>query len=378
MFIFDAKYSHENLVVKNRVQGFSFYTVCLLAVVGAIIALPFVFVDVSSQARGSIRAAGENVPIISLVSGNVIHTRLKNNQLVHKGDTLLMLDPNSINSQISLNADFRHQTNVQMEDLEVMLNRGLPLNIRMPNNLEDYQKFLSQEKELQTKLYSATQIYNRNKQLFHQSVIPLAEFERYENDKQLAEEALQSFLLQQRAQWQKQRKELLDAKKNYEGTLQKMSIEKRNYLIIAPIDGTIINFKGYETKSFLGAASQLAEISPNEPLIVECQVNPKDIGLIRLGQLVRLQLDAFNYNQWGFLEAKVSEIDHHPVVQNQEVYFRVRAQLQSNRLTLKNGYSATIQKGMSFTARFIIARRSLYQLLFDKVDQWLNPSVKTT
>lgn len=120
----------------------------------------------------------------------------------------------------------------------------------------------------------------------------------------------------------------------------------------------------------------MAEISPNDSLLVECQVNPKDIGLIQLGQQVRLQMEAFNYNQWGFVEAEVIEIDHHPVVQNQEVYFRVKCKMKQHSLQLKNGYQATIQKGMTLTARFIITRRSLYQLLFDKLDQWLNPTIK--
>ena len=376
MYSFDPQFSHENLIAKNRIKGFSIYFLCLFCALTALFASPFIFIDVSSQARGFVRPAGENVPIISLVSGNIIEMRLKNNQLVDKGDTLLLVDAQSINSQLQLNNEFVQQTQLNIQDLEQMLSGGSNLEIHLPHNREDYQKYQSQEKELKTKLTAATQIYHRNKQLFHQSVIPLAEYERYESDRELAEEALQSYISQQKSQWQRQRKELLDANKNYNGTLQKMAIEKRNYLITSPISGTIINFKGYETKSFIGAATQLAEISPNEPLLVECQVSPRDIGLIKIGQLVRLQMDAFNYNQWGFLDAKVSEIDQHPVVQNQEVYFKVRAQLLGKQLKLKNGYTAQVQKGMSFTARFIISRRSLYQLLFDKIDQWLNPTVK--
>lgn len=30
---------------------------------------------------------------------------------------------------------------------------------------------------------------------------------------------------------------------------------------------------------------------------------------------------------------------------------------------------------MTFTARFTVAERSLYQLLYDKVDDWVNPNV---
>ena len=44
----------------------------------------------------------------------------------------------------------------------------------------------------------------------------------------------------------------------------------------------------------------------------------------------------------------------------------------------KNGYKGDISKGMTLTARFLIANRSLWQLLYDKVDNWLNPKFKSS
>jgi hypothetical protein len=191
----------------------------------------------------------------------------------------------------------------------------------------------------------------------------------------MAEETLTSFEKKQLAQWQQAKKELMETRKNYKGDQRKFEIEKKNFVIISPISGKVINFKGFESQSLVGAATQLAEISPDAPLIVECQVNPKDIGLIKMGQAVRLQMEAFNYNQWGFLDAKVFEIDHHPVINNNAIFFRVKCSLPHHTLVLKNGYSAEVQKGMPLVARFIITKRSLYQLLFDKVDSWLNPCI---
>jgi multidrug resistance efflux pump len=376
MHPFDIENSIENLIVQNRVRGFSFYFIILILLIGTLASLPFVFVDVSSQARGFVRASSDNVPIISLVSGNIIRLHMKNNLQVKKGDTLLMVDPQSIENQVELNQDFNNQAKLNLQDLEEMLKGASNYTFQLSHNQNDFEKFHAQQKELQTKLHAANLVYNRNKKLYLDKAIPPSEFEKYENDKQLAEEALVSFQKQQDSQWQRQRKEILEAQKNYTNTIQKFKIEKKNYLIKAPISGTITNFKGYESRSFLGAATQLAEISPDDQLLVECQVNPKDIGLIKKGQSVRLQMDAFNYNQWGFLQAEVTEIDLHPIVQNQEVFFRVKCRLKEKSLHLKNGYQTEIQKGMSLTARFIITRRSIFQLLFDKVDQWLNPSIK--
>lgn len=372
---YDIENSLENLIIKNRVKGSAFYIFILLIVLGGISSLPFIYVDVSSRAPGFVRPLGDNVPIISLVSGNIEKINLKNNKSVQKGDTLLMINPQSINSQVSVNIDYQKQLQQNIADLDHMMNGESNSYLKLPHNQSELEKYLAQKKELISRVRAATLIFQRNKKLFIDRVIPQSEFEKFEDEKIVEEEALASFEKKQLAQWQQTKKELIEARKNYQGDQRKFEIEKKNYLIISPISGTIVNFKGFESSSTLGAATQLAEISPDNPLIVECQVNPKDIGLIKIGQPVRLQMDAFNYNQWGFLEARVFEIDHHPVINNNEIFFRVKCALTQHKLVLKNGYTAEVQKGMSLVARFIISKRSLYQLLFDKVDSWLNPSI---
>jgi HlyD family secretion protein len=107
-------------------------------------------------------------------------------------------------------------------------------------------------------------------------------------------------------------------------------------------------------------------------LIVECTVSPSDIGLIRNNQKVKFQFDAFNYNQWGLLEGSVFQINNNLTIQQNQAFFTVRCKLNHKTLQLKSGYKASIGKGMTLTTRYIITRRSLFELLFDKVDDWLN------
>jgi multidrug resistance efflux pump len=347
---YDIENSLENLIVKNRIKGSSFYIFILLIVLGGITSLPFIYVDVSSRAPGFVRPLGDNVPVISLVSGNIQEINLKNNKTVQKGDTLLMINPQSINSQVSVNVDFQKQLLENIADLDHMINGESNSYIKLSHNQSELDKYLAQKKELVSRVRATTQIFKRNKELFIDRVIPQSEYEKFEDEKIVAEEALTSFEKKQLAQWQQTKKEMIEARKNYKGDQRKFEIEKKNYVIISPISGTIINFKGFDSQSSVGASTQLAEISPDAPLIVECQVNPKDIGLIKKGQVVRLQMDAFNYNQWGFLDARVFEIDHHPVINNNAIFFRVKCSLTQHKLELKNGYTAEVQKGMSLVA----------------------------
>jgi HlyD family secretion protein len=155
--------------------------------------------------------------------------------------------------------------------------------------------------------------------------------------------------------------------------LKKLRLEQKQYVIIAPISGTIANYKGYAAGTFINNTHVIAEISPDQKLVVECLVATQDIGLVHATQRVRFQMDAYNYNYWGLVEGEVVDIDQHVSQQNDQLFVKVRCRLNRMHLKLKNGYQAGIRKGMTLSAHFIVTRRSLYQLLFDHIDAWLNP-----
>jgi HlyD family secretion protein len=108
--------------------------------------------------------------------------------------------------------------------------------------------------------------------------------------------------------------------------------------------------------------------------VATCYLKPDDIGLIHTGQKVRLQVDAFNYNEWGFLNAEIIDISDDMIVEDgSTAYFRIRCMPEQTSLFLRNGTEAQIKKGMSFNSRIFVTRRSLFNLLFDKADKWMNP-----
>lgn len=122
------------------------------------------------------------------------------------------------------------------------------------------------------------------------------------------------------------------------------------------------------------ANQDLAQISPDTSLIVESFVNPNDIGLLQKNMPVRFQVDAFNYNQWGLATGKVLEISNDVHIVNERPVFKVKCLLDKEYLQLKNGYKGYLKKGMTLQARFMVTERTLWQLLYDKVDDWINPN----
>ena len=54
-------------------------------------------------------------------------------------------------------------------------------------------------------------------------------------------------------------------------------------------------------------------------------------------------------------------------------YYRVKCELERDYLQLQNGRIGKLKKGMTVRAHFMVTRRSLFDLLYQKMDDWANP-----
>jgi hypothetical protein len=118
--------------------------------------------------------------------------------------------------------------------------------------------------------------------------------------------------------------------------------------------------------------------SKESDFIGECYVPSKDIGYLQKGQLVSLQIDAFDYNYFGIVKGSIYSIDDDFFLLDKTPFFKVRCLLSEKILKLHNGYAGELKNGMSFQARFIICNRSLWQLLYDGLANWLDPANQHT
>lgn len=367
----------ENLISRNKTKSISIYIIIVLGVLIFLISLPIIKIDISSQSRGIVRSTTDNVPVTAIVSGRIIWLNLKNNAVVKKGDTLIKIAKQNLETEKNTQYILSSSVNELLQDINSILS-GYTSHLKTSTARKDFVKFESRKNELQSKV-SQTQInFNRNKGLYNKNIIAKAEYEKYEYELRSANEALKSYVSEQKSVWENQKRDLEEQLKNLNGSVEKLKVEEHDYFITAPISGTIENFSGLQPGSFLNLSQPIATISAVDHLIVESSVSSNDIGLIHKNQKVKFQLDAFNYNQWGFLEGNVIDIDRNVSIQENQTFFKVRCELKSTEMKLKSGYKTQVSKGMTLTSRYIIARRSLYELLFDKVDDWLNPKQLST
>ncbi|ANH59513.1 HlyD family secretion protein [Dokdonia donghaensis] len=367
----------ENLKSKNIIKGLSLYVVLVVVVLLCFAILPYIHLNITSQNPAFIRSALKKTTIQIGTTGKLKRLSIKNNNTYIAGDTLAIVSQDLLESSQVLNDSLYNFNQDYLLDITQLLNKQFK-NLRTTTAQKEYNTYKARSAGLYSTYSFAKKQHDRQKVLFEKEVIALSVYEQYVFELEKAQSARTAYKAQQIASWELKKRELEERLQNLANARENIAIQARDYVITAPISGTIENYQGVTVGSQVSQGQVIAVISPNDNLIVESTVKPSDIGLIKIGQSVRYQFDAFNYNQWGFLDGEVIDIDKNITLSETGAYFKVRCSLPNKTLTLKNGYEAEISKGMTLTARYFITRRSLWDLLFDKVDDWFNPKLITT
>ena len=370
----------ESYLPSVSVRSQSIYIFVLLAIIGAFAATPFVFVDVSVQSNGVIRTAAEKNEIRSLVSGFISSAKVKENTPITQGQTLFVLKTDVLDTKIRLNSYQQNEKRQLIQDLSLLVKidsssilkvKGLmsPLCIQQYNQFkytlqENIQHQRKVKKELDTDRF-----------LYKEKVIAMREFDEKEYAYNQLVAEFRSSIERQITLWQSDLSRYQIEFTELEALQKQLLEEKEQYVIKASATGTIQQLAGKYVGSSIQAGENLGIISPDSNLLVECYVSPQDIGFLRKGMQANFQINSFNYNQWGLASGKIINIANDFIIQNQQPVFKVQCLMDKTFLKLKTGYIGKIKKGMNLRARFIITRRSIYQLIYDKVDDWVNPKV---
>jgi len=350
------------------------YGLVLLMILLIFVSLPFVYVDISSQSRGVIRSPFENTTIQSALYGEVISYRMLENKAVADGDTLIVLNADKLTEQIKLSKSKIIENRRFISDIENLQQKKYS-QISSPKYISEYNRYRSKTNELQVSVTYLKKQLETDKALFDKKVISNFDYLQTKNNFDKFVEQLVTAQQEYLSTWQSEQTNLSIQNKELESNIRQIDKDKRQYVILAPMTGTLIQVAGFQNGNFITPGQNLAYISTNGILLAECYISPSDIGYIRQSQDVTFQFDAFNYRDWGMVHGKVTQILNDVVLIDQKPMFRVRCILNKNSMQLKSGYNGNIQKGLTFTARFELNRRSLWQLLFDKVDNWLNPKL---
>jgi len=375
-----SEFTIEAYLIKVTTRSRIIYWLIIGMILSGIAVLPLVYVDVTVQARGYFQSEIEKQMVYTPFQGRISSISLHNGESVSLGDTLFIIETESIKAQQSSIIHSLAENDSSIADLDKLTKinawgeKGQHLVLITQRYKAEYENVRKQQ-NIQFQKYQKKKAENdRNEILYKQQLIPKIDYENSVFLVNSEKENLDQILVSQRSLWQSD----LTARRNesvkLHADLKQYSEELTNRIVLATTDGEIIQSSDIQMGSMVSAGQKMAEISPKGDLIATCFVKPSDIGMIHEKQEVKIQVDAFNYNEWGMLKGEIIDISDDMLVENgSQAFFRVKCKPERTSLSLKNGVKADIRKGMSLNTRIIIIRRSLFHLLFDKSDSWFNP-----
>src|SRR5690606_9736934 len=276
-----------------------------VCVVAAIVSLFLVKVDVSVKGAGVLRAVQEDHTIKAIVSGRIEEVFVAENQHVEAGQMLARIRTDILDHEKNLLLSQRSDLSSQLDDLHkltrLLQQRDVTRRPMLSSAMysQQFTLFWQRVSKLQNQLDLAEKNFERYSQLYDNRVISAAEYDEANYTYQQAKTELELAYDEQGSLWQQNLNDLRLQTGELGTRINQVNKEQELYVLEAPASGTLLSVKGLRKGSMISANEVLAQVSPDSGLIAEAYILPKDIGYLRTGTPVKLQVEAYDYNQWG-------------------------------------------------------------------------------
>lgn len=366
----------ETHLARTSRSAHAIYGVVLLLIVGTLSSLGLITVDVYVSAAGVIRPTLEKHALTVALDGVVEFVSLEPASTVERDQVVLRIRAHPTEAkQRTLAADLA-RTEQAIGDLTYLLSRsgdwspGLE-RLETMVHIQQARELEARLDGIDVRIYAARQeLYRLELQLAGEIVTPVeVEGKRYELRRIEAQRTL--ILEEARSRWADALSSARTRAWALEAQRTQLAQTRALHEVRSPVRGSLAEVVSLSPGSFVRAGTRLAVVSPDRDLVAEVLVAPSDMGFIRIGEPVLLRVHAFNAQEWGVLTGRVMSIGGDVVDAGAGPVFRIRVSIGRSYLELPSGHRGHLRKGMTFEARFLVARRSLFQLLRDRVRDWI-------
>lgn len=349
----------------------------------ALLALNGIEVDVAARAPGIVRATSERVALRSTLGGEIAAVLVSDDARVTLGQPLLQLRTTDVDIRLARNEAERTVRQALLSDLRLLAGRDeivagedgdAPGLFRTAALRQEWSVHRRQREANRLAETKAASEQARVAQLADRGIVTEQERDnaRYEVERLRAD--ARTWEAQALARWEQARRDAESAERDLAAEADRLADERARHVVRAPVAGTLLGFSGWHAGGTLGAGTELGAISPDDALVVEARIPSASAGLVRVGQHVRLQIDAYAYTWWGTLDGVVIALGGDAIqLEGGMPGFKVLIRPVSTRLVQSDGRYAELRKGLTLSARFLVGRRTLWQLLHDEAGAWLNP-----
>ena len=338
--------------------------------------------------------------IVSAQNGKVIKSLVKEDQVVHAGDVLFIVDGSIISAtggdvgeKVRLSLDetrrsliaSRERIVVQGQDNERAIQHRInslsqskddELIGRQVHIVKMTEQDLERHKALLGQGFISPLAYEAKSSELSKQQLTLgtlqAERDSHQRDLMQAQADLKQAIATTKLNVDTNERELLALKRPEADNESRQSIA-----IKAPQDGTITSI-GVEEGYPVTANQPLAKLVPPDRLLVELYVPSRSAGFVKKGTKVQLAYDAWAYQKYGLQDAEVIEVTKTatsfqemtlPGAQQAaqgEAGFRVRI-LPMKQTFAVDSEEKPLKSGMSVEARLVQDERTLVRWLFENL-----------
>jgi adhesin transport system membrane fusion protein len=148
----------------------------------------------------------------------------------------------------------------------------------------------------------------------------------------------------------------------------------------APLKGVVKNIRITTIGGVIRPGEEVMQIVPLEDdLLIQAKVSPADIAFLKIGQDVRVKIDAFDYTIYGDLPGKLVYISadtlNEDLKQGETPYFRAQVRTLGRKFSGRVDENLDIQPGMTATIEVKTGERTVLQYLLKPVVKTLSQSL---
>jgi hemolysin D len=162
-----------------------------------------------------------------------------------------------------------------------------------------------------------------------------------------------------------------------EQALRKASEKEAHLKLVAPVSGTVQQV----TVTTIGETPEVGKplvtlVADGDELVAEGLMLNKDAGFVHEGQPVTLKLEAFPFTRYGTLHGVVEHVSPDSVVdQAKGLVFPIRVRITGNTIRV-NGRPATLSAGMSTSLEIAIGKRTIIDYLLSPLSKSLKEAAR--
>ena len=323
----------ENIIGKSFSKRF-FYTTIILTVYVASFGC-------NSKHEGAIESSGileaVEVNVASKVSGQLLHLKIREGDIVAKGDTIALIDNET--QQLVLQ---QMQAGVDLAEAQY----HLLVNGARSEDLHSAEEAVRQA---ESSFKTANADFERVKELFSTNSVSKKQYEDSESRVTITQAQYNSAKQNlQKLQRFARPEDISSAKARVDQAKAQMNLTKKQIVdsyIVAPVSGTI-TYKPVEEGELIGAGTIIARISRLEKVELMIYVNETELGKVKLGSLADVVIDTYpdkNYSATVIYVSPVAEFTPRNVQTKDErtkLVFGVKLEVENINGELKSGMPA--------------------------------------